>query len=124
MLAKDLAIGCGLMVLSAAAAAHHSFAAFDTSKEVTLMGTVKSFEYTNPHSWLHLAVMQPDGTVAEWDIEAISPNILMRQGWKKSTLATGDTVTAVIHPLRNGNKGGNLIRVVLPDGRTLSGGAP
>jgi len=113
--------------LSAAAAspvlAHHSFAMFDRAKQVTLAGTVKDFQYTNPHSWIYLVVMTPSGAADEWTIEALSPNVLSRAGWKKNSLAAGQKVTVLINPLRDGTHGGNLISVTLPDGVTLGGGA-
>jgi hypothetical protein len=113
------------MVAAAAspAWAHHSFAMFDRSKQVSLVGTVKSFQYTNPHSWIQLVVMTPAGNADEWTIEALSPNVLSRDGWKKNSLVPGQKVTVLISPLRDGTHGGNLISVTLPDGVTLGGGA-
>jgi Family of unknown function (DUF6152) len=104
--------------------AHHSFAMFDSSKQVTLVGVVKEFQFTNPHSWIQLTVIPKEGAAPEeWAIEALSPNVLMRNGWKRNSLKAGDKVTVLINPLRNGSKGGNLILVTLPDGTTLGGGA-
>jgi hypothetical protein len=105
--------------LAAPADAHHSFAMFDQTKTVTLKGTVTEFQWTNPHSWIEM-----DATGAEtghWSIELNSPNNLTRQGWRRSTLKPGDTVSVTINPLRNGKKGGLFNTVVLPDGRTLGG---
>jgi hypothetical protein len=103
--------------------AHHSFAMFDNSKQTTLVGTVKQFQYSNPHSWIQLVVTTPSGGTDEWTIEALSPNVLGREGWKRNSLLAGQKVTVVIHPLRDGTHGGNLISVTLPDGVTLGGGA-
>jgi hypothetical protein len=114
---------CLAAAAAAPALAHHSFAMFDRSKRVTLVGTVKSFQYTNPHSWVQLVVMKPSGGTDEWTIEALSPNVLSRDGWKKNSLVEGQKVTVVIYPLRDGTNGGNLISVTLPDGVTLGGGA-
>jgi len=118
-------IGAALAVASLAgfpAEAHHSFAMFDRSKQTTLVGTVKAFEYTNPHSWIHMVVAD-SGSTEEWQIEGLSPNVLGRAGWKKNTLKPGDKISVVIYPLRDGGRGGNLITVTLPNGQTLGGGA-
>jgi hypothetical protein len=120
----SLALAACLTVAAASPAlAHHSFAMFDRSKQVTLVGTVKEFQYTNPHSWLYLVVMTPSGAADEWTIEALSPNVLSRAGWKKNSITAGQKVTVLISPLRDGTHGGNLISVTLPDGVTLGGGA-
>jgi hypothetical protein len=105
------------------ALAHHSFAMFDRSKQVSVVGTVKEFQFTNPHSWIQLTVTPASGPQEEWAIEGLSPNVLARAGWKRNTLKTGDKVTVLINPLRDGSHGGNLITVTLPDGTTMGGGA-
>lgn len=106
------------------ASGHHSFAMFDREKELTLEGVVKEFQWTNPHTWIQLMVTGADGKVTEWNIEGTSPNGLKRQGWKSDAIKSGDKVTVVISPLRNGDKGGALIMATLPDGRTLGRRAP
>jgi hypothetical protein len=102
-----------------AALAHHSFAMFDQSKEVTLVGTVKEFQWTNPHAFIHIEV--PAGSATEvWEIELNSPNNLKRQGWKSTSLKPGDKVTLRANPLRDtSHKGGLFIDVKLPDGTVL-----
>jgi hypothetical protein len=105
------------------AAAHHSFAMFDTGRQVTLTGVVTAFEWTNPHAYIELDV--PDGqAVKHWTIELGSTSILMRGGWTFRTLTKGDTVTAVVNPLRSGEPGSLLSRITLPDGRMLGNGGP
>jgi hypothetical protein len=101
------------------ALAHHSFAMFDQGKQVTLVGTVKEFQWTNPHAFIHIEV--PQGGASEvWDIELNSPNNLKRQGWKQTSLKPGDKVTVVANPLRDlSHKGGLFIAVTLPDGSVL-----
>ena len=102
---------------------HHSFAMFDQGAPVTLVGTVAAFEWTNPHAYIFVDV--PDGsTTKQWSIELGSTSILQRGGWKFNTLKKGDKVTAVISPLRNGDPGGLLSRITLPDGRALGNGGP
>jgi hypothetical protein len=105
-------------LMSGAASAHHSFAMFDRSKEVTLIGTVKDFQWTNPHCWIQLLVMS-DGDSKEWSLEGGSPGILGRSGWKRTSLKKGDRVTVIIYPLVSGEAGGSFIQVTMPDGSTL-----
>jgi Family of unknown function (DUF6152) len=96
---------------------HHSFAMFDPAHETTLSGTIKEFQWTNPHTWVWLDVPKANGGATQvWGIEGMSPNFLGRRGWSKDTLKPGDKVTIVIHPLKDGNKGGTFLKVTLPDG--------
>src|SRR5665213_1747319 len=81
--------------------AHHSFAMFDRTKQQTIKGTVKDFQWTNPHVWVQLVVRTPEGQTEEWSIEAAPPNMLFRQGWDNTTFKVGDNVSMVINPLRN-----------------------
>jgi hypothetical protein len=97
---------------------HHSFAMFDRSKQVTLTGTVKTFEWTNPHSWLQLDVPGARGT-AEWSIELGSPNTMVRMGWRRTTFKPGDRVTVVIHPMRDGSSGGAFVSATDSSGKQL-----
>lgn len=106
------------------ALAHHSFANFDLNKEIAVAGTVKEVQFTNPHVWLQVMVPDGKGSQTEWSIEAGAPGMLLRTGWKPNTLKTGDAVTVVTHPAKNGEANGSLIRVTLPDGRTLGPGGP
>jgi hypothetical protein len=109
--------GCGL------ALAHHSFALFDQTKQVTLVGTVKEFQWTNPHCWLVLDVKAGSGEGQEWSLEALSPNVLGRNGWKKNSMKPGDHVTVVVNPTRDGTRGGNLLSVTDDAGHKLGGGS-
>jgi hypothetical protein len=106
------------------ALAHHSFALFDMTKRVTYTGVVRDWQWTNPHCWLYMTVTDPHGEKVEWQIEALSPNVLGRQGWKKNSIKPGDKVTVVIYPTRDGSHGGNLISVTGDDGRILGGPPP
>lgn len=118
---KVLALaGVGAMVWAAMqASAHHSFAVFDNLKSITLVGTVKEFQWGNPHCWLQLLVKDPgSGEDVEWSIEASSPGALVRGGWKKTSLKPGDKAEVVIHPLRDGSTGGALVTVNV-DGRPV-----
>ena len=111
-----------MFVIASPAWAHHSFTMFDMSKHITLNGTVTSFEWTNPHSYIEIDVPDEKGNVKHWSIELGSPSILMQAGWKFSTLKAGEKLTLIINPLKNGNAGGFLSQANLPDGRVLYNG--
>jgi len=119
-IAKAALLVC-LAVAAQPSAAHHSFAMFDQEKVITLHGTVKEFQWMNPHSWIQLMVPGEGGKVAEWSVEMSGPGGLARKGWKPRTLKQGDKVTVVIHPLRDGGLGGSFVSVVLPSGESLGG---
>ncbi len=107
----------------APALAHHSFAMFDYNNRITLAGTVVSFQWTNPHAFIDLAV--PDGAaVKHYTVECASPNVLTRIGWKFNTLKAGDKVTLLINPLKSGQPGGMLQQATFSDGKTLTDGNP
>lgn len=116
----------GALILAAALAAplsaHHSFAMFDTAKNITIAGVVTSFEWTNPHAYIEVDAADGKGGKTHWSLELGSTSILMRAGWKFNTLKAGDAVTAVVSPLKSGEHGGLLSRITLPDGRVLSNG--
>jgi len=101
------------------AAAHHSFAPFNMESEKTITGTVKKFDWTNPHTWIWLDVTNEKGVVETWGIEGMSPNYLARRGWSKNSLKFGDKVTIVIRPMRDGSPGGMFVKATLADGREL-----
>ena len=114
-----LAIGLFALAFITAAAAHHSFAMFDQSQQVTLKGTVSEFQWTNPHAWIHLDVPNANGVKDTWQVELNSPNNLKRQGWKSTSVKPGDQVTLVLNPLKDGSKGGLFVSITLPDGSVL-----
>jgi hypothetical protein len=99
--------------------AHHSFDMFDMSKSMTLTGTIKDFQWTNPHTWTFIDVPNDKGGVDTWGIEGMSPNFLGRRGWTKHTLNPGDKVTITIAPLKDGQKGGTFLRAMLADGKEM-----
>jgi hypothetical protein len=110
-----------LALAAGPALAHHSFAMFDRSRLTKLEGTVVEFQWANPHSHILLSVPEanaPPGLAGKWDIEANAPNIMIRQGWKKTTLKPGDKVVAYVYPLKNGSPGAHLLRIHV-DGREL-----
>jgi hypothetical protein len=107
------------LLLSGPVFAHHSFAMFDQKKDVTLKGTVREFQWTNPHAFIHIEVPNDSGGKDLWQVELNSPNNLRRQGWKSTSVKVGDQVTLVVKPLRDGNKGGLFVSAKLPDGTVL-----
>lgn len=111
--------GVVAVAIAGAASAHHSFAMFDRSKEIVLTGVVKEFQWTNPHTFVQLAVPGPNGTTVEWSIESSSPSSLARQGWKRTSLKAGDQVVLTINPLRSGEHGGNFLQAKFPDGHVI-----
>ena len=100
---------CGLT--ANLAVAHHSFAMFDFSKKTNIHGTVKEFQWTNPHVVLWVNVPgKPGESAATWSLELTSPGNLTRAGWTRHAFAVGDEVIVELNPLRNGNHGGALIK--------------
>ncbi len=112
-------LAAGALLAAGAAFAHHSFAMFDRDKEVVLNGTVREFQWTNPHAFIEVDVADDQGNVEKWSVEMNSPNNLTRQGWKSSMLKTGDKVSVTLNPLRDGKKGGLFVAVTLPDGKVM-----
>ncbi len=110
------------LLASAPAFAHHSFTMFDMGKEVTVSGTVTSFEWTNPHAYIEIDVADEGGAVKHLSIELGSPSILQRVGWKAGSLKAGDKSTLVINPLKDGRAGGFLVQATLPGGQVLTNG--
>jgi hypothetical protein len=108
-----------MAAVAASAAAHHSFAMFDPQHPVTVEGTVESWEFTNPHSWLVLLVMK-DGVPIEYNIEGASVNTLIRQGFGPHTFLRGDKLTVTINPLKAGGNGGAFVKAVKADGTVLT----
>jgi len=101
------------------ASAHHSFAMFDKEHPVQLQGTVKTWEFTNPHSWLVMMVMK-DGKPVQYAVEGASVNTLIRQGFGVHTFAPGEKINIVISPLKNGGNGGAFVKAVKADGTILT----
>jgi hypothetical protein len=118
-----LGIAAVMLLAAGSLLAHHSFAMYDQSKTLTLVGTVTEFQWTNPHAYIEIDVPDEKGVVKHWGIELGSPSILQQGGWKFSDLKPGYKVTLRINPLRDGTKaGGFLVQATLPDGRQLGNG--
>jgi hypothetical protein len=117
---RGLALGLALLFTFGvgAAGAHHSHSMFDTSREVTVMGTVTVFSYRNPHVFLHLDVKDDQGVVTSWAIEMSNIGNMQTRGIHRSTFKVGDVVTVKINPLKDGRPGGNYTSVIAADGKT------
>ena len=103
-------------VTAVPALSHHSFAMFDTRSEVTLNGTVREFQWTNPHGWLQVVVPRGSASV-EYSIELGSPNSMSRRGWRRTTFKPGDRITFAMNPMRDGSLGGSLVYALDPQGK-------
>jgi hypothetical protein len=105
--------------------AHHSFAAeFDSNKVVTLEGKFTKMDWVNPHSWIHMEVVNKDtGKTDIWDIETGPPNTLYRNGWRKDFIKPGEEIVVVGTLAKNGSNTANARTVKTPDGRTLLAGS-
>lgn len=108
-----------LALVPGGAQAHHSGAMFDSAKTLSLSGTVRQFQWTNPHCFIQLVVKNDKGVDEEWSLEMTAPVHLLRLGWRKSSLQPGDRITVTIHPLRNGDRGGNVAAVIGADGKPV-----
>jgi hypothetical protein len=112
-----------LVAMAPPLAAHHSFAMFDHTRTLTLKGEVTRFQWANPHAILEIDVPGPDG-VKHYMLELTSINMMQRNGWRSTDIKAGDKVKAVIAPLVNGEPGGLLLEITMPDGRKLDPGVP
>jgi len=110
----------GLLCSAASASAHHAFAAeFDARKPLSLRGTVAKMEWINPHTWIHLDVKKPDGTVERWMIEGGPPNALYRRGFTKNSLPIGAQIVVEGFRAKDGSMRGNGRDITFADGRKL-----
>jgi hypothetical protein len=121
---QTLVVTLGVLIstgIGSDALAHHSFAMFDNLKCLTINGTVRTFQWNFPHSWIWLDVPDAKGNVDAWGFEGEPPSNLSQDGWKKNSLKKGDKVALRYSPLRNGKNGGAFSAVTLPDGKVLTG---
>jgi len=113
-------IGLALLLAPVAALAHHSFAAeYDTKKPVELKGTVTGIDWVNPHAWIHMEVKDEAGKGVMWDCELGSPNLLMRNGWRRDSIKPGDTIIVNGSQAKDGANMANARTVKMSDGRKV-----
>ena len=113
-------VGLAICAAATSVSAHHAFAAeFDAKKSVSFKGTVTKMEWINPHTWLHVDVKKPDGTVENWAIEAGTPNVLFRRGFTKESLLPGTEVVIEGYQAKDGSRRANGRNLTLPDGKML-----
>lgn len=98
---------------------HHSNAMFDLDNVIELKGTIKEFQFTNPHTWVQVVVDDGKGMTREWSLEWGSPNNLGRQGVRPSTLQAGTEVIVRTNPMKDGSPGGLFIGARFTDGSTV-----
>src|SRR6266550_2074865 len=115
---KKLAAALLLVCAGAVTSAHHSATMFDPTKVKEISGTVKEFQWKNPHVWIQLEV-QNGATKEEWSVEGGSPNSLSRSGWRPTTFTPGVAVSLKVNPMKDGSAGGQFIGAKFADGKTL-----
>jgi hypothetical protein len=111
----------GAALLSLPVFAHHSSASYDLQHPVTIRGTVKQFEWSNPHAFIYLDVKNKNGAIEAWRVEGNSPNMLRRVGWKNDILKEGDVISVTGAPAKDGSTVMRLDNVVLANGQKLDG---
>ena len=122
MIEKLFAVSlAGVLALAGTASAHHSGAMYDSSKKDTLRGVVTDFEWTNPHAWLQVEVVDPASKkTARWVFESLGTNQLTRAGWTRNSIKPGDQAVVVYNPLHDGDPGGRLVSVSV-NGKPVGG---
>ena len=118
MIAVCAAIGGALF--TPLASAHHSFAMYDSTKQVTIEGVVKEVQWTNPHVWIQVLVPNSAGGQDEWGIECTSVNFMTRRGFRKHTIKPGDKISVTLSPLKDGSHGGAFRSVNSLNGAPLT----
>jgi Family of unknown function (DUF6152) len=101
-------------------AAHHSTVPFDSTKQTTITGIVKEFDWTNPHTWIWINVPNDKGGVDLWGVEGMSPNYLGRRGWTKNTIKPGEKITVVGRPMKDGSKAAMFMSATLANGKVMT----
>jgi len=109
-----------VIAMTASTLAHHSFAVYDHTRTVTIRGTVTKFQWTNPHGFIEMDIIQNDGTVKHFTVELTSINMMQRVGWRSNMIKAGDKIQVVGAPLLNGDPVALGLEVVLADGKTMA----
>jgi hypothetical protein len=114
-----IVLSTGALAAGSPARAHHGNAAYDERNPLTLKGTVARFAWANPHTLIFLDAKDGKGNVVRWTVETLSPGKLARAGWTENAVKTGDRVTLIFSPAKDGSPKGFLQRIVFSDGRQL-----
>jgi hypothetical protein len=110
----------GLIITALPVLAHHSFAAeYDREKPVKLTGTVTMLDWVNPHAWIYMEVKDESGNVTAWQCELGSPNLLLRNGWRRDTLKPGEGIIVEGSAAKDGSKRANARTVKLASGQRV-----
>jgi hypothetical protein len=114
----------GLLVICVPVLAHHGTGTYDSTKSVTLSGTVTEFAFINPHAALYLDVKDATGKAVKWAIEMNSPGVLRAAGWTKATFKAGDQITITVRPARAGTPVGliNRAQPIIVNGKQVLAG--
>ena len=115
-----IALAVCVGVAPGVASAHHSAAMFDHDKITPLTGTVKEFQWKNPHAWIILMAPGASGPMTEWTIECSSINILARKGWTGQSFKAGDKISLTMHPMKDGSAAGFILKTSTADGHSLT----
>lgn len=113
-----------LCMLATKVSAHHSFASFDMDDTRSIAGTVKRFEWTNPHTWIVLEVQTDSGQQQEWRFEGPPPINMLHGGWAENTLQTGDHISLSYHPRKDSQREGSFTAITLPNGKQIGALGP
>jgi len=117
-----LVIVAALLAATASPAySHHSFAVFDLGKTIVFKGTLKDLQWTNPHVWIRVEVLEKDKPVT-YEFECAAISVLKRAGWTRDTVKPGDAITVIGHPYKDGRPGGSVDYLILKDGSKVGSG--
>ena len=120
-LTLSIAVAGIVLMTALPAAAHHSFAAeYDSTKKIELKGVVTKFDWMNPHAHFYLDVKDPDGKVANWNLELASPNMMQRNGWTRHSLKEGEEVTVTASRAKDGTNTASADTITKTDGTKLT----
>ena len=117
-------VAVSLFAYSGPALAHHGGSAYDTAHPMTLTGTVKEFQFIQPHPLITLSVKDDQGNVVDWSVEMTAPNHLVHYGWSGKKLKVGDQITVTGLPSKNGLKVLNLRKISYTSGQEIPLGPP